>query len=161
MALVSNTLASELESMVAVDTEAEGINNFSAAFENYFYDSTCGGVTATPGTLTAASTALKAAMVGVNSAGAAKIAAGIVAFWAVVGASAPTIWVILPPLVSATPPPGLGGLSAAIAAAGAANIAAEASLEQSAATMATAIHTIMLGGLGVATIPPGRTLPIL
>lgn len=161
MALAAATLGTELEAMVPADSEATGINNFATAFENYFSNSTCNGVSVTPGSLTACTTALKAAMVGVSSAGASKIAAGIVAFWGVVATSAPSIWVLAPVLVSATPPTEMAGLTAAIQAAGNANIAAESSLEDSALNIANAIHPLMLGGLGVVITPPGGTYPIL
>lgn len=161
MPLVQATLATELEAMVPVNTEADGINNFATAFENYFTNSVCGGAAVTPGTLTPATTALKGAMVGVLTTGAASISAGIAAFWGVVATSAPAIWVIAPVLVSATPPPGLGGLAAAVLAAGTANIAGGLDLAAAAASMASAIHPLMLGGLGVIVTPPGGTLPIL
>ncbi len=147
--------------MAPAPDEATGINNFATAFENYFAQATCNAVAVTPGSLAACTAALKAAMVGVASAGAAKIAAGISAFWGVVATNAPTIWVTVPVLISATPPTLLSGLQAAIDAAGAANIAGNKSLVDSADAMATAIHGKQSGGLGNIVIPPGGTYPIL
>lgn len=161
MALVQATLGTELQAMVPVGSEAEGIDNFASAFENYFGGATCNGIAVTPGTLAPATAALKLAMVGVGTTGPASIAASIAAFWGIIATSAPTIWVMAPVLVSATPPPGLAGLAAALATAGTANIAAGLGLVAAAAAIAAAVHPIMLGGLGVIVTPPGGTYPIL
>lgn len=161
MTLSASKLATELEAMVPADSENTGINNFATAFENYFYESTCGGSSVTNNSLTACTAALKSAMVGVSSSGASGISAGISAFWGVVAGSAALIWVTAPVLVAATPPPGLSGLTAAITTAGNTNISNKNSLEDSALVMANAIHHLMLGGLGTIVTPPGGTLPIL
>ena len=161
MALSAATLGTELQAMAPAPDEATGIDNFAAAFENYFSGATCGGASVTGGTLAPCTVALKAAMVGVSATGPASIAAGIVAFWSIVATTAAVIWVLVPPLVAATPPPGLGGLAAAIAATGTANIAGELSLIDAANAMGTAIHPFNLGGLGTIVTPPGGTLPIL
>lgn len=162
MSLSESTLASELENMIPVETETEGINNFAAAFENYFSNATCKTVSVTPGSLTAATSALKSAMTGANTDAATAIGAGVAAFWGVVALSAATIWVVAPPLASAVPPPTLGLITAAVLAAGTGNINAESNLADSAATIATAIHPSNLGGLGVdTTIPTPISIPIL
>ncbi len=166
MALSAATLGTELQAMVPAASEADGIDNFATAFENYFAESTCGGVSVNGGSLSAATTALKAAMVGINvTPGLAPtfITAGIVAFWGVVATSAASIWTVLPiPLVAAVPPAGLAGITAAVTAAGASNIAGALSLVDSANAMGAAIHTPNLGGVGnVTPPPPGITLPIL
>lgn len=161
MALSKDTLATELEKMVNVDTEAEGNANFATAFENYFLEATCGGKSVEDDSLAACTTALKGVMTGSQFAGAASMAAGITAFWGVVATAAASIWIPAPPLASATPPTGLSGLAAAISAAGLANIADDKNKEDSCAAMAAAIHPLMLGGFGVNTATPPVSIPIL
>ena len=162
MPFSQDTLAQELQKMVPVDNEPAGINNFAEAWEEYFSESTVAGATVVPGTLAAAPTALKTAMGGVANVDSAKaIADGIDAFWGVVETSAATIWITVPPLASATKPPTLGAIEAAVAAAGTANIAAKLSLEDSADAIATAIHPNNLGGLAKNTAVPPVDIPIL
>jgi hypothetical protein len=150
MTLLQATLASELEAMVPVEAEAQGIDNFSNAFEMYFYDASVLGVPCAPTTLAAAAAALKSAMVGISSTGTAAIQAGIVAFWGVIATSTPTIW---PGSLSATPPPGLSGIAAALQTVFTANTAGGLDLAASAAAVAAALHPTQLGGFAVQPTP--------
>jgi cytochrome bd-type quinol oxidase subunit 2 len=162
MPLTSVKLATELIALPLVQTEAEAIQNFATAFENYFYDSTVLAVPAVPGTLAAATIALKAAMVGMSQAGSAAIQAGITAFWGVVATSGVLIWpTVVPPIVSVAPPPGLGGISAALDGVFPANVSAKADLVTAMTNIANALHPTQLGGIATLTSPPGGTGPVL
>lgn len=161
MPLSQATLASEMEAMVPVETEAEGIDNFATAFETYFYDASVLAVTPTPGSLAGATTAMKSAMVGVSAAGASAIQAGIVAFWGVVAVSAASIWTLAPPLTLSTPPPGLAGIAAALQPVFVSNTASELDLEDACAAIAAALHPTQLGGTATQTGAPPLVHPIL
>ncbi len=163
MPLVQATLGAELGALAPVETELEAIDNFAAAFETYFADASVTGLPTTPGTLTPATAAMKGAMTGMSVAGAAAIQAGITAFWGVVAASGLLIWPsTMPPIASITPPPGLAGISAALAGVFTANTAGKLDLVASANAIAGAIHPTQLGGLALITPPPpGMTQPIL
>ena len=155
----AETLASELEALVPVDNVAAAADNFAGAWEAYFYDALCGTFPVNPGTLSGATSAMVAAMTPtMQTAGWAAIQAGIVAFWGVVSASAAVIWTAVPPLVSATPPPGLSTIAATLQPVGAANQAAELSLADSCSAIASALHPLNLGGTGLNTT--GGALPI-
>jgi hypothetical protein len=157
MPLVASVLKTQLENMVPVSSEAECIINFASAWENYIKDAAVMGAPTAPGTLTAALASLKAAMVGCSApnptVASTKIAAGITAFWGTVAGAAPTIWTV-PQLISATPPPGLGGLQAAIEAVFQANVAAKLDIGPAAQALANAIHPLQLGGIAVFPPPP-------
>lgn len=162
MAFVQATLTDNLKSMAPVGTEAEGISNFATAFDSYFRLSTVKGITCS-GSTAACKSALQAALTGISSGGgSAKITAGITAYWTAACAAAVTIWVIVPPIAIMTPPPGLAGLTAAIEAAAQANISGGLSLDDSAASIAAAIHPLMLGALATdMTVPVPVVLPVL
>lgn len=163
MPLLAPTLASELEAMVPVGTEVEAINNFVGAWEGYFANASVAGVPTMAGSLTAAATAMRGALVGMSSAGAGATAlqAGITAFWGAVVGSAATIWVLAPPVTSATPPPGLGGMGVALEAAFLANINGGLSLTASVTNIANVLHPLQIGGIAVQTGAPPVNIPIL
>lgn len=155
MTLLSTTLTSGLESMEPTDDETTAIDNFASAWEDYFSDASVAGVVTTPGTLTAAVTALKGGMTGVSNGDAATlIQSAITTFWAVVGGSAATIWVTAPPVLSVTPPPGLTGIAAALTAVFAANTSGELDLAACADAVAAALHTTQTGGIAAQGPPP-------
>lgn len=164
MALVEATLASELEAMVPVNTESEGISNWMTAWENYFGGATVLGIPVTPGSLAGSLSAMQSAMVGINSAGdgGAVIQAAIIAFWDVVIVAAPSIWVTAPLILSMTQPPNLSTIGAALNATFASNISGKLSLENSAAAVAATLHPTQLGAIATITPPqPGVTAPVL
>lgn len=160
MAMLSTTLANGLKLMTPTTDENVAINRFASAWENYFYGAAVGGIAATPGTLSAATTALKAAMIGLKTLGATAIQSGIVAFWGVVATAAPSIWITVPPCTGATPPPTLATIASALTTVFASNKAAQLNLDAAATAIATSLHTKNLGGICV--IPtPGVSTPIL
>lgn len=162
MTLSVDTLATELEGMVPEMEEQDAINNFATAFENYFFESVVNRVAILDkAVLTPATTALRGAMVGLSETGSASIANGIIAFWAAIPAIASTVWVLVPPLTSVTPPTTLAGLATAIEATGQANMAGSLSLEDSAKAMATTIHGLVQGGIAIVTVTPPVSFPIL
>lgn len=157
-----NTLATELQVMAPVASEAEGISNFANAWANYFMEATVLGTKILSVTLLeSAKSAMKSAMTGVSSSGFASITAGITAFWGVVATSAAVIWVMAPPLASATPPPGLASLTTSMQAKGDENITNEASLVEAMDNLAQGIHPLNLGGIAVNTAVPPVGIPIL
>lgn len=161
MVMLANTFAEELENMTPTDVESEAIDRFSASWETYFYDAAVGAIPANVGTLASATSAMKAAMVGMSSqdAGATAIQSGIIAFWGIVATSAASIWTTTPPCTGATPPPALGTISASLAGVFSANTAGELELADACSAIATALHPINLGG--ICAIPtPGAPTPI-
>lgn len=156
------SLAKELEAMIPVMTEAEGISNFAQAFENYFYEAEVAFTPANPGTLAPCTAAMRSAMVGISGVGAPSITAGIAAFWGALSGIAVLVWTLAPPLASTTPAPGLAGITAAVEVVVRQNIKGEVSIEQAAYNMAAAIHPLNLGGLAVNTVVPTPvSFPIL
>lgn len=165
MALSDSTLTSGLEALVPVDAEADAIQAIVDAWSAYFAESTVNGVTATPGSFDAGLSAMQSAMVGISAdgAGSASLVAGVTAFWSAIASLATSIWitapvVLVPPIV---PPVGLAALQAALEAAFAANTSGSASLADSAATVALALHTN--GGLGAlvpGSVPPTPPAPL-
>jgi hypothetical protein len=165
MALSDSTLASGLEALVPVDDEADAIQAIVDAWDSYFAESSVNGVTATPGSYAAGLSAMQSAMVGISAdgAGSASLVAGVTAFWTAIAGLATSIWitapvVLVPPIV---PPVGLAALQAALEAAFAANTSGSASLADSAATVALALHTN--GGLGAlvpGSVPPTPPAPL-
>jgi hypothetical protein len=164
MPMASATLASGLSGMAPADTEADAIQAFVSAWDAYFAQSQVGAAVATPGSYAAGLAAMQGALAGcsVTGAAAAKLTAGVTAFWAAIATLAPTIWItapiiLVPPIV---PPVGLAGISAALAAAFAANTTGSASLSDSANAAATAIHAANLGALVPGSAPPAPPAPI-
>ncbi len=163
MVLLANKLATELEGMVAVATEVEGIDNFATAFENYFADSVVTAIPVNPNSLTSSTSALKAAMPGANVDAAAAIQAGIVAFWGQVVIDFALIWTTAPVLIAVVPPTGLGGITAALNPVFVSNKDAALELPAAVAQIAAVLHPIQLGGIATLGPPPpgGTPVPIL
>jgi hypothetical protein len=159
MVMTPTKLADGLKAMTPTTDETIAINRFADAWTNYFYDAAVGAIAANPGTLLAAKNIMKTQLVGVKSAGAAKILAGITSFWGIVATAAPTIWTTVPPCTGATPPPTLATIAAVLNGVFAANKAAQLNLDAAATAIAAALHTPNLGGICV--IPtPGVATPI-
>ncbi len=159
MTLQANTLATELEALEPSQTEAVAITRFVDAWGAYWGGATVNGVPATPGSFTAGLSAMGASLVGMSSsgAGAAVMASGVSAFWTAVAPLATSIWitapiVLVPPIV---PPPGLGGLSAALAAVFASNTSGSLSISAAWQQVANVLHAN--GGVGA--LVPGSVLP--
>lgn len=147
-----------------VPTEIEAIDYITTKWVEFFSDASTFGVTANPAALEPAKGAMASALVGISvpNAGAAKLTSGISAFWGVVIASAPVVWVTAPPLALAVPPGGIGGIAAALAPTFASNMAGSKSLEDSANAVASAILSTQLGGTATNTLAPTPiTMPIL
>lgn len=161
MTMLPATLASEMESMEPTDQETDAIDRFAAAWETYFYDAMVGAIPVNPGTLAAATTAMKGAMTGMSGqdAGDDAIQAGIIAFWGVVAGSAATIWTTVPPCTGATPPPNLATIAATLVGVFTGNTSGELDLAAACNAIAAAIHPLNLGGI-CAIPPPGAATPI-
>jgi len=155
MTLSANTLATELEKMVPTDDEAEAIDAFTSAFEIYFYEAAAGAIVVADESLVDATAALKGAMTGLNTDAALAMFTGITAFWGIVATAAADIFydevetaAPLGPAIAAIPPlVGLPALQAAITAAFVSNKEGKLDLSDSAAALASAIHSKQLGGI--------------
>jgi hypothetical protein len=162
MPLSQSTLADELAALEPQRLEVLAAKKFAAAFTNYFAGSTVAGIPANVITLQPARLVLQSSLTGMSVPGSAPliIQQSIIAFWGTIIPTAITVWPgVVPPVISATPPPGLAAISAAIVAAGLANITSK-SLAASARVLAAAIHPTQLGGI-VAVGPPPGVVPIL
>jgi hypothetical protein len=168
MALVQATLSSGLANMTPTGSEATAISNFVTVWDNYWSNASVLGVTATPGSYAAGLSAMQGALSGLSASGAAagKIQSGIQAFWTAIAASASAIFIVAPTVLvpPITPPPGIAGIAAALAAAFGAATAGSLSLADAADAVATALHTA--GGLGAvvsgSVVPaPPAPIPIL
>lgn len=164
MALSSATLSTQLQTMTATGSEATAITRFSAAFSTYFQGSTVNGAALVPASISPGLTALQSALVGMSAsgAGAAKISAGVTAFWTAQLSLATGMWitapvVLVPPIV---PPAGLAGLSAALTAVFASNVSSGLSLASACNAVAATIHTACSGGTVPGSVPPAPPVPL-
>lgn len=157
MTMVASKLKDELVAMDLFTLEVEAINAWATAFTTYFADAAAGGIPAVPAALEPCKAAMIGAMTGLSTAGKDSIQAGIVAFWGVVATASPVIWA---GTLSATPPPTLSGIAAALEPVFAANTSGSLSEEDSMNNIATVIHTNNLGGTA-AMPPPVPPVPIL
>ena len=157
MPLLPPTLGDEIAKMEPTDDEAAAIAAFADAFEKYMEGSGA-PAPAIPGSFAGAKSSMKGAMTGLSAdgGGAAAISAGIAAFWGVVAGAAASIW---PPALSATPPPGIGGVAGALTPVFAANTAGSLDLAASAQAIALAIHPTQLGGIAIHLPPPAGLGP--
>jgi hypothetical protein len=162
MALTVDVLASGLGKLNGTD-EKTAIETFSTAWLDYFSKGTINGISANSATLEAAKTALKGGLIGMTKAsgGSLAIQKGITAFWGVIVASAVTVWITAPNIITlVTPPTTLSGIKVAIDTAAAANISGKVKKDLSFKSIAAAIHTT--GGLGSVVAlqaPNGAVLP--
>jgi hypothetical protein len=158
MPLDPNKLAEELKKISNFATEAEAVSAWSDAWDIYFQGATTNAIPVTPLSTAAAKAAMVAGLLGMSAPSGAALAIqnGIVNYWGGVVAAAPTIW---PGAISATPPPGLVGISAALQIAFDKNTAEEASKEVSIDAIVAVLHLANLGG---GTAWPGpATFPII
>ena len=104
---------------------------------------------------------MKGALVGMSATGAGptSIQAGVTAFWGVVAVSAATIWLTVPPPLSAIIPPGLGAIAAGLTATFLNNVTGELSLADAATAVAAVLHPTQLGGIAVIVVPPAGPGP--
>lgn len=159
--MLSTTLASEMENMTPTSQESDVIDRFASAWETYFYESVVGVIPVNSGALASATTAMKAAMIGISNQnfGDDAIQAGIIAFWGIVASSASLIWTTVPPCTGATPPPALSTIASSLATVFTSNTTSKLNLSDSCIAIASAIHSLNLGG--VCVIPsPGTSTPI-
>ena len=163
MPMVSPDLADGLEALVPTSDVSAAISALADAWETYFAQATVGPTGVASGTLTAAKGAMVAALASLNatSGGAAAIQAGIVAWWGAVVPAAAVIWAgNTPPVLSATPPPSLSTIAAALAPVFASSTSGSLSLQDAVAAIAAVLHPLNLGGIAAVGPPPG-TVPIL
>ena len=151
MALLADTLATELKAMALFDNEADAIDAWAEAFSTYFEDAASAVLGASPilaAAIPPAETLMKAGMTGLSTAGPAAIQAGIVAFWGslVANVSNPvtqawaTVTLIVPPVL-------LTGIAAALTTLFATNTAGSVAKDAAFDAIAASIHTNNQGGL--------------
>jgi hypothetical protein len=145
-------------------SEGTAIGRLVGAWETYFDESTVAGIQAAPGSYSAALSSMASALTGLSGEGAAaaKIQAGIQAFWSGLSAVATAVWVTAPIVLvpPVTPPAGLTGLSGTLASTFAANQASELSLPDAASAVASVIHAANAGGAVPGSVPPASPAPI-
>ena len=145
--------------------ESEVIDVLASRFLDFFLDSTVSGAAAVPGPLAPAEAAFRAAAVGLSVAGqsASKVQAAISAFWTAALAAAPTVWVTIPVILpaSGTPPPTLGGVTAALTSVFATNLSSEADLATASANAAAAVMPTQLGATVTLSPPPIGGTPLV
>jgi len=161
MPLTSAALSSELQNIPLVDNNVDAVANMADAFTNYFYDASVAGIACTAGTLNAAKSAMIAAMTPGWAADAAMaLQVGCLAFWGVVTPAAATLWITVPPVISATLPPGVAALAAALTPVFAANVAGELDTAPACDAIAAAWHSTNLGGIAIQQLPPAPPAPV-
>ncbi len=163
MALAAATLKTGLAAMAPTMSEATAINNFVSAWNTYFSAASAGGVVpVTPGSLTPALGLMQTALSGMSAsgAGAAKIQAGILAFWGGVASAAAAIWPTATTINPPTGPAGVTGLASALTSVFSANQSGNLSLNDAAQAIATAIHGTQSGCMAVFPPLPGGLGPL-
>ncbi len=165
MALSQSTLSSGIAAMSPTLTEADAIQSFVTAWDNYFAGSSVAGIAATPGSYAAGLAALQAGLTGLSTpnAGSTIIQAGLTAFWGAIAALPTAIWitapiVLIPPIV---PPVSLATLAPALDAVFLAATTGSLSLQDAADQIATVLHSSAgLGALVPGSIPPVPPAPL-
>lgn len=149
MAMAAATLSTQIRSMTPTTLEATGIQHFADAWSAYFADSAANGVSYTANA--AHKLAMISAMAGASapSAGAAKIQAGVVAWW---GSVVSTFAATYSGSIALAPPPLITGIAALLTPVLAANTADGLSLNSCCDAVANVLHANNLGG--IATFPP-------
>jgi len=148
--MLAATLKTNLLAMGLFGTELDAVNAWVDAWTAYFEDAESNAITIVPAALDPAKVAMVGAMSGLSVAGSSAIQSGVVAFW---GAIIPaTAW---PTVTAIVPPSGLSGLAASLDSVFAANIAGEKSAADSYDAIASAMHTVNLGGTAAWPPPPG------
>lgn len=152
------TLATAMLNLVPAATELEAAQVLADAYGTFASTAAAGAVPITPLAITNGKTAMTAALVGMSAsgAGAAKIAAGVIAFWGAVAAGLTTSFA---GAVVITPPPN-AGLAAALSAQFASNIATMASQAVATASIASVMAAQAIIG-GTVTFPLSIVLPII
>ena len=145
MAMSKNTLKTALVDMGLFGVEAEAIAGWAASFREYFEQAQAAAIPIIPAALGAPEAAMVAAMTGLSAPGsaAAAITAGVTAWWA---SLALTPAAYFAGCTAITPPPGLAGLTALLAATFAANISGALSAAASYDAIATNIVAVNSGG---------------
>lgn len=156
--MVQATLKDEFVTMDLYSDEASAIDAWATAWSNYFSDAETNGIPIQAAALPTAKAAMVAAMVGLSSsgAGAAKIQAGIQAWWSAIVSSPAAFW---PGCTGITPPPGVSSIAAALGSVFASNTSGALSEEDAYNAVAGVLHPNNLGGL--AAFPGPLSFPIL
>lgn len=155
MAMSAATLSTQLQALTPTLLEATAITRLVTAWKTYFAASLAGAVAYVPNA--AHDSAMASALVGMSApgAGAAKIQAGIVAWWGSVVATGPATY---PSATAVVAPVLITGIAALLTPVFASNTAGALSLVASCNAVATVLHTNNLGG--IATLPPAVPTPI-
>lgn len=156
MPLSPPALSSELQAIQnnPPPDEATAIVDWSDGFHNYMLNSVANGIPIVPAIALAAKALMIPAMTGLNTAGAASIQAGVLAYWG--GLNVPGAYGAS---IAVAPPPGAAGLAAALLALFPVNVAGELDTVPACDAIAGVWHPLMLGGQ--ATFPGPVNFPIL
>lgn len=164
MPLTAAALSTELQNLPLEDNFPDAITNMTNAFTNYFYNASVAGIACTANTLISANSAMLGAMIPLWETDAANaLQVGCLAFWGVVAPAAASIWVTVPPVISAIPAAGVSGLAAALTPVFSANVAGELEKGPACDAIAAAWHPTNLGGQATQQAPPAPPIvvPIL
>jgi hypothetical protein len=149
-------LKDELMNLGFYDDEGEAIESLALAFKNYFLDAASNGIPVSPVAADLGEVAMRGALTGLSTTGAAAIQAGIVAFW---GALVPAV--VFPPALAIIPPPTLAGIAAALTPVFLANTVGKLGKEPSMDAISVVLHANNLGGTAAFLGPPPLVSPIL
>ena len=159
MPLLVATLKVELVTIASAHPadEAAAITAWGDALAVYWTGATSNGIPIVGSFVTAGVAAAKAALIGMSADGAGfgKIQAACVAGWAVMALPA-----AFGANTAAIPPTGIAGLTAALQAAGDANVTGDKSIDDSCQALADAWQPLTITG-GTATFPGPAVFPIL
>ena len=158
MAMVKNTLATQLQNLAPASAEATAITNLVNAYGTYASAAAAGAVPITPAGVNLGKAAMQAALVGMSASGAGitKIPAAVIQFWVGVAGGLATSF----PGATAIVPPPNAGLAALLAATFPANTSGNKTLAQAADAIATNMHAQAIIG-GTVTFPGPVVQPIL
>ena len=156
MPLTPPALSSELQAIQNDHpaNEAAAIVAWSDGFHAFMLNSAANGIPLVPVIGLAAKALMIPAMTGLNTAGAAAIQAGVLAYWG--GLNVPGAY---GGSIAVAPPPGLAGLAAALLAVFPVNVAGGLDTAPACDAIAGAWQPLMLGG--IATFPGPLPFPIL
>lgn len=164
MAMIPSIMASGLSAMAPTMSEAAVIQAITSAWRSYFTLAAVGVTPAIPAAFEPGIAAMQGALVGISApapgVAALKLQAGVLAFWGAITALPTAIWVtapivLIPPIV---PPPGIGGISAALSGVFSVNTN---TLISAANSIAGILHSN--GGIGAlvpGSVPPAPPAPL-
>lgn len=144
MPLIPTVLASGIEKIEDSESEAQAIQRWADAWNDYMSSAAAGAVPLSPSAAGVARAAMLQSMTGLSTTGAAAIQSGITAYW---GTLAGMAAIAFTGATALTPPPGLGGIAAILLGVFSTNVVDQAPRPVAAQKIGTALHSANLGGI--------------